>query len=135
MDQRRALGVRDAAQRPHHLIGAVFEVAQVVTADGIAGVPGLVLPVPGQQRVGDDVSVSTHFGQHRVMSVPHARDGVQRRRALSGQLVGAAQVHDSSHADIPYQLGDIASRQFLQVVRAQQPRPRGLLTILGGQVA
>jgi hypothetical protein len=74
-------------------------------------------------------------GSNRVMSVPHARDGVQRRRALCGQLVGAAQVDHGGHADIAHELGDVGRRQLLQVVRAQQPGPRGLLPILGGQVA
>ena len=39
-----------------------------------------------------------------------------------------------SAADIADQLRDVGGRQFLQVVRAQQPGPRGLLAILGGQV-
>jgi hypothetical protein len=35
VDQRRALGARDGAQRGHDLIGTILQVAQVVPADGI----------------------------------------------------------------------------------------------------
>ena len=134
VNQRRALGAGDAAHRPHHLMGAVFQVAQVVPADRVARIPGLVLPVPGQQRVGDHIGVGSHLGQHRVVSVPYARDGVQRRRALGRELVGAAQVHHGGHADVVHQFPDVSSRQVLQVIRAQQPGPCGLLPVLGGQV-
>jgi hypothetical protein len=135
VDQRRAVGVGDAAQCPDHLIGTVFQVAQVVAADRVVRVPGLVKTFPRQQRVGDHVGVPPHFGQHRVVGMPHARHGVERRRPLGLQLVGTAQVHDRGHAEVAHQLGDIGGRQFLQVIRAQQAGPRGLVAILGGQVA
>jgi hypothetical protein len=82
VDKCRALRVRDAAQRSHHLIGTVFQIAQVVTAPGIVGVTGPVLVVPGQQDIGDHVCGGSPLGQHRMMNVPYARDAVERRRAL-----------------------------------------------------
>ena len=82
VDQRRALRVPDAAQRGHDLIGAVFQVAQVVPADRIIRVARLIVMDRGEQRFGDHVGVGADLRKHRVVSMAHARDGIQRRRAL-----------------------------------------------------
>jgi len=52
VNQRRAPGLGDAAQRVHHLIGTVFQVTEVVPAGGIAREAGPVLGVLEQQRLG-----------------------------------------------------------------------------------
>jgi len=82
VDQRRALGMRDAAQRGHDLIGTVFQVIQVVPADRIIRVARPVISGLGQQCFGDHVSVGSDFGKHGVVSMTYSRDGIQRRRAL-----------------------------------------------------
>ena len=135
MDQRGTPGLRDAAQRRRHLIGTVFQIAQVVPADGIGGVTGPVAVNAGQQHVTGRIGRRSRLGEHRMVKVQHARDAIQRRRALGRQLVRAAQVHHGRQADLAHQRRDVRRRQFLQVVTAQQPGIRGLAAVLGGQPA
>jgi hypothetical protein len=79
MDQRRALGGRDAAHRGDHLIGTVFQVTQVVSGQRIAGIAGPVCLATDKQRVGDHISGLPQLGQHWVVRVPDASDGIERR--------------------------------------------------------
>ncbi len=106
--ERRAFGVRDAAQRGHHLVRTVGQVTQVVPAHRIVRVPRLIAPGLAQQGVGDHVGAGAQFSQHRVMGVTDARHGVQRSRALQLHLLGTAQVHHGGHADVADQLRDVA---------------------------
>jgi hypothetical protein len=110
MDQRRALVVRDAAHRAQHLIRAVFQVAQVVPAGGIAWEARSILHLLEQQRLGHHVRRLADLGHHRMVDVPDSGDGVQRRRALGRQLGRAAQVDHGGQADVVHQAADVRGR-------------------------
>ena len=133
---RRAVRGRDVPQRAGHLVGAFFQVAEVMSGRDVVRVPGAVLfELRDEERLGDRLGGVSQFLQDRAVHVPHGGHGVERRRAFDLEFPGGAQVHDRGDADLLDQFGDVRRRQFLQVLRAQQPAGHGAAAVHRGQPA
>ena len=131
--QRRAIGAGDTPQRPDHLVRTVLQVAEVVAADGIAGNLDR-----SSRRLTSKASATTSVVEPTSGITGCARPAHwpprPAVRPLGLQLVGAAQVDDGGHTDIGHQPAHVGSREFLEIVRAQQLGSGRLVAIIGGQV-
>ena len=115
-------GGDDRAQRAHHLLGPVLQVAEVVAGHQVVGVPlGILLLGGEEQRGRDGVGGVEELLEHRVvrMRTPSPR---RAGPALDHQLPGRAQVHHRRHADLVDQQRDVLGGQLLEVLERSSLR-------------
>ena len=117
VDDRRAVAVRDVAQRGDDRVGPVAEVAEVRAHRGRLLVVALErVLVPGQHALDRGVGPVAGLGVQRAVAHLDAAVADERPRALEVDLDAGAQVDHDPQAEVVDEARDVAAGQALEVV-------------------